>query len=323
LDFETASKLPKKLIEAKGISKAHGGRTLFRGLDLLISPGTRLGLLGSNGSGKTTLIRTLLGEEQPDSGEVFRSEHLQVAYFSQNREALDPDLSVAKTLCPRGEFVDFRGTRIHIRSYLDRFLFSPTQMDMAVGRLSGGEQSRVLLARLMLEPANVLVLDEPTNDLDLATLIILEETLTEFEGAIILVSHDRYFLDQVSTRLLAFDEGQVIGFSDLFQWENWRTDQAAEKVARLKASTAPAPTTAAPSPSKKRLGYKDQRELDGMEARIQETEAQLARSTAELENPEIASNAVRLKEVTDRIATLQAEVERLYARWEELLSLSG
>ena len=323
IDFQGTDRSPKKLIEAKGISKSYGGRTLFKNLDLRLGPGVRVGLMGPNGCGKSTLIRTLLGSEAPDAGEVFRSDQLQVAYFEQNRETLDPAVSLTKTLCPLGDHVDYRGGRVHIRGYLDRFLFSPDQAEMAVGKLSGGEQSRILLAKLMLEPANVLVLDEPTNDLDLETLNVLQDCLTEFPGAVILVTHDRYFLDQVATQILAFPtdgSGQLTPCADLAQWEVWHDEQ---ERAQARAAAAPAskPSTAPATPQpKKKLSYKDQRELDGMEAAIQAAELELQKITEESGRPEHASNAKKLAELTSALSKAQAEVDRLYARWEELTS---
>jgi ABC transport system ATP-binding/permease protein len=318
IEFQSADKAPKKLLEATGIAKGYGGRALFQGLDLILRPGSRLGLLGANGAGKSTLIRVLLGQEPADAGTVARSEHLRVAYFDQNREALDPALTLAKTLCPSGDHVDYRGGRVHIRSYLSRFLFNQTQMDMPVGRLSGGEQSRVLIARLMLEPANLLVLDEPTNDLDIATLGVLEECLEDFPGAVILVTHDRYFLDQVADQLLAFTGAGVVPFADLFQWESWVSEQGTRKAEGKKPAATPA---AAPAPKKRKLSFKELRELEGMEAAIHDAEGKLARLTGESAAPENASNAVALARITQELADTQKEIDRLYARWEELEAL--
>lgn len=321
LEFESTGRAPKKLIEAKKISKRfETGPWLFREVSVILSPGSRLGVLGPNGCGKSTLIRSLLGEEPLSEGEVFRSDQLRVAYFDQIRDQLDPDQTVARTICPVGEFVDYAGRRMHYRSYLDRFLFSPSQVEMRVGALSGGEQSRVLLALLMLKPANVLVLDEPTNDLDLATLAVLEECIEEFEGAVILVSHDRYFLDQVSDRLIAPDnapgrQGVWQFYEGLSQWES------AKKVS-LSAIKKPSPTAVEPSsgrPEKKRkLSYKDQRELDGMEAAIQAAEEKLARLVQESDSPENLSNSVVLAKLGQEMADAQAEIDRLYLRWGEL-----
>jgi ATP-binding cassette subfamily F protein uup len=319
LEFAAAERKPRRLIEARGVGKRYGERTIFAGVDVNVGPGTRVALLGPNGCGKSTLLRVLLGEEPPSAGSVFRADGLSVAYFAQARDALDPARSVADTVCPDGDYVSFRGTRVHVRGYLDRFLFEAGQCDMAVGKLSGGEQSRLLLAQLMLREAQVLVLDEPTNDLDLATLSILEETLTEFDGAVLLVSHDRYFVDRVATSILAFDDTAVIPFADLGQWEAWRAERA---EAAAGASRAAAPGAGgAPRPAqegRKRLGYIEQREYDGMEAAITAAETALRDATTDSERPENASDHARLVQLLALVSERQAEVDRLYARWAEL-----
>jgi len=297
----------------------NGDRKLFRDVNLLIGPGSRIGLLGPNGCGKTTLIRVLLGTESPDSGETFRADTVTVAYFEQNRELLDPAATVSNTLCPRGDRVDYRGRPMHILGYLDRFLLTPSQADMRVANLSGGEQSRLLLAKLMLSPANVLVLDEPTNDLDMATLNVLEECLTEFPGAVLFVTHDRYFLDQVATKILGFaPTGGLIPFADIGQWEAWRLEE--DRLARAKPSvTVSRPDAPAPTPGKKRrLGFNEQRELASMEDNIQKAEAKLAALAAESALAEVISNASRLNEISKAMTAAQHEIERLYARWAEL-----
>ena len=180
LDFQSADRAPNRLLEARKISKAYGNRTLFTDTDIFLGPGSRIGLLGANGCGKSTLIRVLVGDEPPDTGSLLRAEGLSIVYFEQSRETLDPKLTVAQTVAPKGDHVNYQGRFVHVRSYLDRFLFRTEQVDMAVARLSGGEQSRLCLAKLMLQKADVLVLDEPTNDLDVATLDVLEECLAEF-----------------------------------------------------------------------------------------------------------------------------------------------
>jgi ATP-binding cassette subfamily F protein uup len=326
IDFQGAEKNPKRLIEARKISKSYGGRRIFKDVDLLIGPGHRIGILGPNGCGKSTLIRALVGTEEPDSGMVLRADQLSVAYFEQNREALDPGRTVLKTICPEGEFVDYRGGKMHVRGYLDRFLFSAGQMEMAVGKLSGGEQSRLLLAKLMLNEANVLVLDEPTNDLDMATLGVLENCLTEFSGAVILVTHDRYFLDQVVQRILGFNSfdlgsGKITAFEGLSQWETWHAEQEQLSKAKAKAQIQAAKAEAAASGSKKRkLTYNDQREYDAMEGNIKKAEALMEELTAESSRLENAANAVRQAELAKSMADTQAEIDRLYARWTELES---
>jgi len=314
LDFQGAERRPRRLLEARGIGKEYDGRRIFSGVDLFIGPGVRIGLLGPNGCGKSTLLRVLLGEEPPSAGTVLRADGLQVAYFQQNREVLDPDSTAAQTLSPDGDHVSFRGARVHVRGYLERFLFRPEQADMPVRQLSGGEQSRLLLAKLMLRDAQVLVLDEPTNDLDLATLAVLEESLTGFDGAVLLVTHDRYFLDQVATTILAFSpEGQVVPFADVAQWEAWRAERAAAERPRESAPAASKPTA-----PRRKLSYLEQREYDGIEAAIATAETALAQARADSEDPAHASNAARLIELLAAVETQQAEVDRLYTRWSEL-----
>lgn len=325
LDFSGSEKNPKRLIDAKKISKAYGKRTIFKDVTLMVGPGSRIGILGPNGCGKSTLIRALTGREAQDSGDILRADTLTVAYFEQNRNALDPTKSILKTICPDGEFVDYRGRKMHVRGYLDRFLFSPGQMEMQVGKCSGGEQSRILLAMLMLKEANVLVLDEPTNDLDMQTLGVLEDCLTDFSGAVILVTHDRYFLDQVAQKILAFNafdlgSGKIEVFEGLSQWEPWHEEQAQLAKARTKADAAAAKKSAAEGSSakKRKLSFNEQREFDQMESHIHAAETLLEKLTAESQLKENATNAVRQGELSREMAAAQAEVDRLYARWSEL-----
>lgn len=322
IDFQSAERHPQKLIEATEVSKSYGARKLFGPLDLLVGPKTRLGLLGANGSGKTTLIRILLGTEEPDTGKVKRAERLEPAYFAQYRDELDPKKSVLRTLVSEGDYVDYRGQFIFARSYLDRFLFRGEQMDMPVEKLSGGEKSRLRLAQLMLTKANVLILDEPTNDLDMATLAVLEQSLKEFDGAVILVTHDRYFLDQVANEILAFTEndagqGELQRFADTLQWEAWlstRKKRPARQDKNVAEIVPPAPEPVA----KKKLSYKDQRELDGMEETIGKAEARLAELQVESAKPDIAANAAKLTPIVKEIAELEQRIEGLYARWSHL-----
>lgn len=315
-EFVDLGRSPQKLVEAKKIRKSYGDRTVIPDFSYLVTPKTRLGLLGPNGCGKSTLLRLLLKKEEGDTGSVFHSDSLRISYFEQNRDALDPDLSVLRTVCPKGDFVQFGGKPIHVRSYLDRFLFSGPQADMPVGRLSGGEQSRILLALLMLQEANLLVLDEPTNDLDMTTLDLLQDVLDEFNGAVILVSHDRYFLDQVTTEIIGFGRNtrgdpELVKFSGVDQWQTWHDQNTGPK-----AKPAPAKAASEKPAAKKKLGFKNQRELDGMEAAIETAEARLAALTRESE--EVASNATKLLAVTEEMSAIEKEIERLYARWAEL-----
>ncbi len=323
LEFQTTDKRAKRLIEARAIGKTYGSRTIFGGVNLLVAPGVRVGLLGANGCGKSTLLRVLLGDEPPSSGSVLRAEGLRVAYFAQDRGVLDPERSVAETVCPLGEHVAFRGARIHVRGYLERFLFTHDQCKLAVGSLSGGEQGRLLLAQLMLQPADVLVLDEPTNDLDLLTLGVLEDALVEHEGAVLLVSHDRSFLDAVATTILAFDTREqapqsVVPFASLDQWEAWHRQPAVAPAAKRTLPARKRDNDASATTSKRKLGYLEQREYDGIEAKLATAESALRAAIADSEAPASASDAPRLVELLALIAARQAEVDHLYARWAEL-----
>ncbi len=331
LEFQGLDRNPKRLVSAEGISKSYGDRLVIPELDLLVTPKSRIGLLGANGCGKSTLIRLLIGQEQPDTGSVTRAEGLKVAYFEQNRDSLDPEASVLRTVCPRGDYVDVAGTKIHVRSYLDRFLFSGNMVEMAVGKLSGGEQSRLLLALLMMQESNLLVLDEPTNDLDITTLDLLQEVLQEFNGAVVIATHDRYFMDQVANQILGFGhnakgERSIEKFANLAQWERWHEGQ--EELARKAASSksenkkgsateSAAPSSAIPA-SKRKLSFKEQRELDSMEENIEKAESRLSTLTQESALPSVASNATKLLEITEEMGKLEREIARLYQRWQEL-----
>lgn len=321
IEFHEAERNPQKLISAEGLTKAYGDRLLFENLDLLITPKTRLGLLGPNGCGKSTLIRILLGKETPDTGKVVLADKLVAAYFDQHRDELDPNVTVLQTVCPEGDYVEFHGQFVFARSYLDRFLFRSEQMDMPVAKLSGGEQSRLRIAQLMLKPANVLILDEPTNDLDVATLNVLEDNLREFNGAVILVTHDRFFMDQVAKDILAFTkdalgEPELLRFAGYHQWETWIESRPRGGAAKAAAVAAAKEA----STGKKKLSYKDKREFEGIEALIQKTEAHL--QSLEKESQANTSNAGKLSQLYAEIGKTQSEIEKLYARWSELEALA-
>ncbi len=320
IEFKSEGHHPKRLLEAKNISKKIGQRVLFQNLNLTLSPGSRVALLGPNGCGKTTLLRTLLAKQESDTGNIFHSDSIKIAYFEQNREALDPEQTLIQSISPHGDQVIYRGSPVHVRGYLDRFLFNAAQMNMRVGQLSGGEQSRLLIARLMLQEANVLVLDEPTNDLDLETLAVLENCLTSFEGAILLVTHDRFFLDRVATQILAFhpvESGKIEMLASLTQWERWHQEEL--KISELKQNTLKTQNKN-PQNSKKKLSYNEVRELESMEKNIQEAEAELARHEMQIQDPEIASNGNKLIEITEAMQKLQSKIDDLYSRWGELES---
>jgi ATP-binding cassette subfamily F protein uup len=314
IDFTGTDRRTKRLIEARHVTKALGGRTLFRDLSFVLSPGGRLGLLGANGSGKTTLLQLLTGEREPDAGEVARAENVRIVYFDQAREKLDPAATLRRALAPEGDSVMYRGRPIHVAGWASRFLFRNEQLELPVGRLSGGEQARVLIARMMLEPADVLLLDEPTNNLDIPTLEVLEDSLLDFSGAIALVTHDRYLLDRVSTVIVGLDgAGGAALYAECAQWEQ-------EMAGVRRREREPAPPAAAKSAPKKKLSYHESREWEGMEARILEAEDALRRAHQEMQNPEGSADAAV---VTSRYQALQAaqlRVDQLYERWSELES---
>ncbi|MFZ5428158.1 MAG: ABC-F family ATP-binding cassette domain-containing protein [Thermodesulfobacteriota bacterium] len=318
IDFTGTARQTKRLLVAEGVSKSLGGRELFRDLDIVLSPGMRLGIVGANGSGKSTLLRVLAGEENPDAGSVKRAPALKLTVFDQNRDQLDKDESLRKAFAPHGDSVVYRGRSIHVASWAKRFLFRPEQLDLPVGLLSGGEQARVLIARLMLSPADVLLLDEPTNDLDIPTLEILEESLSDFPGAVVVITHDRYMLDAVSTVLVGLDgSGGADAYADYAQWEQAREEMERAQVRAAREDKPARAARPAKAPARK-LTYKEQREWDGMEQAILEAETLLETRGQELEDPAVASNPDELQARLARMEEARAEVDRLYARWAEL-----
>ena len=323
IDFATSDRRTKRLVMAEGISKTLGGKKLFDGLDFTLMAGMRLGLVGPNGSGKTTLMRLIQGELEPDSGSVERAANLQVVNFAQNRALPDFSWSLRRTLAPDGDSVMFRGKPIHAASWAKRFLFTSEQLDMPVGSLSGGERARVLIARLMLETADILLLDEPTNDLDIPTLEVLEENLTDFPGALVLVTHDRYLLDTVSTQVLGLDGlGNAGVFADYFQWDEWASANRKARIVSKSVEPAAVATPEAPV-AKRKLSYKEQREWETIEVRILEAEAAVSQCEADFAEAAAAGDGARLRELPGRLDTAKAAVDALYARWSELSEVAG
>ncbi|MFN2377190.1 MAG: ABC-F family ATP-binding cassette domain-containing protein [Candidatus Binatia bacterium] len=323
IEMTASQRQTRRLVVCEQVGKDFGSRTVLGDVSFVLSPGTRLGLLGPNGSGKSTLIRIVTGALEADRGRVLRADDLRVALLDQHRTALDPTLTLKRALAPHGDQVVFAGRPVHVATWAKRFLFRSEQLSMPVGKLSGGEQARVLLAGLMLSPADVLVLDEPTNDLDIPTLEVLEESLLEFPGAVILVTHDRYLFERVTTTVLGFDgRGGVAAYADYAQWEAERKDrETSARVDRDDGDTAaPKRETreAASAPRPKKLGYLEQREWDEMEARILQAEEQLAEASRHAVDPLVASLADEVASRYRRLDAAQAEVDRLYARWAEL-----
>ena len=268
------------------------------------------------------MLRLLRGTLRPDAGAVTHAPRLQVVEFHQDRSLLDPAATLRQSLAPDGETVIHQGRSVHVAGWAKRFLFAPEQLDQPVGRLSGGEQARVLIAKLMLESADVLLLDEPTNDLDIPTLEVLEESLLEFPGALVLVTHDRYLLDRVSTRILALDgRGGARLFADYAQWEAEQAAAAAgagagEAPRAAKPPVARAATGEGASPRK--LSYRERQEWERMEAAILEAEGAVERANNAAHDPAIATDAAALGHALRGLEAAQAEVEHLYARWAAL-----
>ena len=321
IDFSGTDRRTRRLLVADGLTKGFGARTVVRDLDLVLSPGLRLGLLGANGSGKTTLLRLLAGLDAPDAGSLEPAPNLRIVLFDQQRSRLDPAVSLRRTLAPAADSVVFQGRAVHVAGWAKRFLFRAEQLETPVGRLSGGEQARALIARLMLEPADLLLLDEPTNDLDIPTLEALEESLLEFPGALVLVTHDRYLLDRVSTRLLALDgRGGVTPYADYAQWEIGQR-AAADAAALRPDDVRPRPAAekaAAPLDRPRRPTYRERREWEQMEARILEAERHLGSCQHAAADPAVASDHKALRERLAALAEAQSAVDQLYARWAEL-----
>jgi len=361
LNIQEAERSGSRVITAKGVSFGFGAgeagdegtaEPLIRDFSATLMRGDKIGIIGPNGAGKTTLIRLLLGTLRPDTGTVEHGTALEVRYFDQHREQLDEAETVAEAVGFGSDHVEMDGERRHIMSYLQDFLFTSERARQPVRSLSGGERNRLLLARLFTRPANVLVLDEPTNDLDTETLELLESRLVSFGGTVLTVSHDRAFLDNLCTSTLVFEEDGVVkeyvgGFSD---WKRVRDRQERERRERAQieagagaagsgggkggrgtgsgaprsgpGSTPPSPTataTAAPAARARKLSYNDQRELDQLPARIEKFETELARAHEILADPDVYKREPALVvETTRRVETLEADIERAFARWSEL-----
>jgi len=323
IDFSATDRKTKRLIELENVSCEVGDRKLFTGLNFVITAGIRVGLVGPNGSGKTSLLRLLRGESAPAVGEVRRADRLRIVYFDQTRE-LDPEITLRRALAPEGDSVIYQDRVTHVASWAAKFLFTGEQLNQPLGKLSGGERARVLIAQLMLQPADVLLLDEPTNDLDIPTLDILEESLLEFQGSLVLVTHDRYMLDRVSTVVLGLDGHGGIGrFADYSQWERWleeqeRTARSAVGKSSEKSSERANGDRARQGSGRKKLSYLESREYEAIEQRVAHAEDVLQAKRAQLEDPRIVSDSERLIAAHAEMEEAQEKVDALYARWAEL-----
>jgi ABC transport system ATP-binding/permease protein len=314
-DFESNDKKSKILLRAHHISKAYDEKSILNKFSLKLSPGMRIGLVGNNGSGKTTLMKMLSAELEPDEGNVKIAEGTRIVCFDQNRDQLNPDETLQDALSPSGsDSVIYREKSVHIVTWAKRFLFKVEQLKSPVSTLSGGEQARILISRLMLKPADVLILDEPTNDLDIPSLDVLENSLSEFPGAIILATHDRYLLERVSTHYLGFvGDGSVTAYADLDQClkeQNQKTKKSKNKKEGKSQGKK--------SSTSNKLSFKDQYELDHIEENILKAEKSAETFREQIQDPKIIADTAKMTEACNNLEKAQGEVDHLYLRWGEL-----
>jgi ATP-binding cassette subfamily F protein uup len=308
------------IAEFDQVSHGYSDKLLIRDFSTRILRGDKLGLIGPNGAGKTTLIKLILGEIEPDAGRIKHGTRQEVAYFDQFRNQLDDEATLIDTISPGSDTVEIGGVRKHVIGYLEEFLFPAERARAKVSALSGGERNRLLLARLFARPANVLVLDEPTNDLDIDTLELLEQLLQDYAGTVILVSHDRAFLDNVVTQSIVFaGEGRLLelpgGYSD---WLGWRARREAERPAEKPVPAKPAPAQVVEKPKKSGLSYKEQKELDALPERIAALEAEQADLARQLSDPAVYADHSRAASLSGRSTEIDDALLELLGRWEEL-----
>ncbi|MGB8222475.1 MAG: ATP-binding cassette domain-containing protein, partial [Polyangiales bacterium] len=312
-------RLGNTVLEAVGLGVSLGTLDLIDSLDLVLSRGDRIGIVGPNGAGKTTLLRALLGELEPTRGRVVVGANTKLAYFDQARSGLNEDESVQQNVAPDRPQVTFQGRSVDIRTYLKRFLFAPHRTRDKVSSLSGGERARVALAKMLLSPANVLILDEPTNDLDVATLAALEDMLVQSNATSLIVSHDRYFLDRVATKILAFEgDGRVVAYSG--NYSDYREQRAARPLAAAQpVDKRPKRPKDRSTPQAQKLSYKEKLELGRIVAEIELVEARAAEIDALLNDPDLyADRAEEVPAIVARQRELHDEIDRMMARWVEL-----
>jgi len=342
ISFDATRRKTKELLNAKKIEKSLGGKTLFENLNLKLAPGMGIGIMGQNGTGKSSLLHVLNGDMAPDNGSVQMAYGLKVVTFDQKRELPDETKTLRRALAPDGDTVIYRDRPVHVTSWAKRFLFEKDQLGTPVSRLSGGEKARVLIAALMLRPADVLFLDEPTNDLDIPTLEILEESLEEFAGAIVLITHDRFLMERLCDTLLYLDgRGNAEYFADYDQWLESRADarpdtridtrpdavslmksaavgQTPETNGAKKKSPPYQSDTGAPDKKSQKLTYEERKELARIEKQIEKAEEAAESLAKQLNDPDSACDAARLEGLYTENQEAQSKVDALYQRWEEL-----
>ncbi len=316
IDFAGTGRQTKKLLSATGLAKSLGGRELFADFEFILSPGMKVGLLGPNGSGKSTLLKALAGELAPDAGTVTRADGLRVVMFEQGRASLDLSIPLRQALCPNGDVVTYAGRQLHVAAWAQRFLFLPEQLDVELSALSGGERARVRIAQLMVQPADLLLLDEPTNDLDIPSLEALEDSLEEFPGAVVLVTHDRDLMDRLCTEVIGLDgKGGSAKYGSVSQWLSAYERANAGPLVASRAQAKPQ-TTSAPKP--KKLSFHEQKEFDGIETAITAAEEAVTARETEVAAASTSGNHVSLATACKALEEAQSTVEKLYTRWQEL-----
>ena len=321
IQIQQAERSGKLVVEAEAVEFCYGDRPILREFSTTILRGDRVGIIGPNGSGKTTLLRLLLGDLKPSSGMLRQGTNLEVAYFDQYRATLDENASVIDNVAQGSDRVTLNGRNIHAIGYLQDFLFTPDRARQPVRSLSGGERNRLLLARLFTQPANVLVLDEPTNDLDAETLELLEERLTDFEGTVLVVSHDRAFLNNLVTSVLVFEEAAVVreyvgGYED---WVRQRPAKTPAEATRPRSDVARDLTESAPTPRPRKLSFKESKELEALPGRIESLEDELSRLTAAMNDPSFYQQSrTDIQAHEERLNACQKALETAYQNWESL-----
>ena len=322
LQAQEAERSGRLVVEARDVGFSRGDRAIVRELTTTIMRGDRVSLIGPNGSGKTTLLRLLLGELTPDAGSIRMGTGLEIAYFDQLREQLDPERSVFDSVADGAEFVQVGDARRHVHGYLEDFLFRPERARTPVGALSGGERNRLLLARLFTRRFNLLVMDEPTNDLDLETLDLLESLLVEFSGTLLLVSHDRAFLDNTVTSTLVFEGGGRVG-EYVGGYSDWVRQRAPEIAPAPAPKRAPPPAKAPREPKQRRLTLRERGELASLPDAIDARERERESVYASLSDPAVLRDGSAVLEARERLDRLSAEIKALVARWEELETIAA
>ncbi len=321
----------KLVIEATNLNYAWHDKPLIQNFSTTVLRGDKIGIIGANGVGKTTLIKLLLGQIQPNSGKLDMGTRLQIAYFDQHRAQFEDEKNLRDNLAPGADYVEVNGQKKHIISYLQDFLFTPLQIQKPVKVLSGGERNRLLLARLFAQPSNLLVLDEPTNDLDAETLELLEELLIEYQGTLLLISHDRSFLNSVVTRSIVFEDGTIGEYAG--GYDDWLMQRPvlekpaapkAEKSTEKSADKAAAPKTEAKPAAKKKLSFKEQRELEQLPARIEALETAMVALQAAMGTAEFyQQNASAITAKQQELQTLETQLEQAFTQWEMLEQLAN